>query len=338
MTASANKRPIVLRAYRGPEDHPGMNEVANAVRAMNGDPELLSVGDMDNYYAHLDHADLPRDCAIVEADGRVVAYARTSWQEMAAGDRRVHTVLFVDPGVRGIGIQERLVDPALRRADTLIPEAGASALMLFVSGRDTDLICLAEGLGFTKVRRDAGLVRPNLEDIPDLSIPAPLELRSIDPQDRAMHRRVFEADARAFADAYGQTAPTEKEFEAFVGNPSFSPHIWCVAFDGDTIAGQILNYLGEPEADGSLIGWTESISVQPEYRRRGLARALLAESLRTVRDAGATKASLGVDTQNPNQALTLYESLGFRIVSESFEYQLGPFPPGSAPRLPAVVL
>jgi len=334
MPSTANHRSIVLRAYRGPEDHAAMSDVANAVRAMNGDPELRSVADMDNYYAHLDHADLPRDCAVVEADGRVVAYARTSWEEMAAGDRRVDTVLFVDPDVRGIGIEARLVDHALRRAETLIPEAGASALMLFVSARDTDLIRLAEGLGFTKVRRDAGLVRPTLDDIPDLPIPAPFELRSIDPRDRAMHRRVFEADARAFADSYGQSAPTEKQFEAFVGDPSFSPQLWRVAFDGDTIAGQILNYLGEPEADGSRIAWTESITVQPEYRRRGLARALLAESLRTVRDAGATKAGLGVDTQNPNQALTLYESLGFRIVSESFEYQLGPFASGSPPRLP----
>ncbi|MBF8290251.1 MAG: Acetyltransferase, partial [Chloroflexi bacterium] len=81
------------------------------------------------------------------------------------------------------------------------------------------------------------------------------------------------------------------------------------------------------------VGMTEAISVQPEHRRRGLARALLAESLRAVRDAGADQACLGVDTQNPNQALTLYESLGFRIVSETFEYQLGPFAPGVVPDL-----
>ena len=34
---------------------------------------------------------------------------------------------------------------------------------------------------------------------------------------------------------------------------------------------------------------------------------------------GATRAALGVDQQNPNEAQTLYERLGFRITMEDFE-------------------
>ncbi|HEU4672868.1 MAG TPA: hypothetical protein VFS32_08220, partial [Candidatus Limnocylindrales bacterium] len=48
-------------------------------------------------------------------------------------------------------------------------------------------------------------------------------------------------------------------------------------------------------------------------------RALLAASLRRVREAGAACAALGVDTGNENRALDLYESLGFRIVAEFLE-------------------
>ncbi len=47
---------------------------------------------------------------------------------------------------------------------------------------------------------------------------------------------------------------------------------------------------------------------------------MLAESLRIVRDAGATRAALGVDQQNPNEAQTLYERLGFRVTVEELEY------------------
>lgn len=321
MTAS----PLVLRAYRGPEDHPAMTAVANAVRMLNGDRDLGTVADMDNFYGHLEHADLPLDCALVELGGRVVGYGRASRQPMADGTDQVDLIQNVDPAARGLGAEDLLLDHALARASEHVRRGGPGAVIRilgFATGRDPDQRHRLERRGFRLSRRYAQLVRPSLLDIPDHPIPAPLEVRPIDPLDRLMHRRVFDADARAFADSYGQEAPSEAQWEAFIASPTFDPTLWRVAFDGDTIAGQILNYLADPAADGTRLGMTEAISVQPEYRRRGLARALLAESLRAVRDAGATSAGLGVDTENPNEALTLYESLGFRITSETFEYAL----------------
>ena len=325
---------LVLRAYRGPEDHPAMTGIAAAVRALNGDAELGTVADMDNHYGHLDQAELPRDCALVEDDGHVVAYGRASWAPLANGEGRVDCILNIDPDARDHGVEELLVGHAMRRAAEIMSGRGLepiSRAIFYVTGRDPALTRVLEARGLERVRRGAQLIRPDFEAIPDLPIPSPLRIRPIDPADRAMHRGIFDADARAFADSYGQEAPTEAAFDEFLGQPTFDPTLWRVAFDGDIIAGQILNYMGDPDPDGTRIGWTEAISVQPEYRRRGLARALLAESLRAVRDAGATSAGLGVDTQNPNQALVLYESLGFRIVSETFEYEWGPFGPGEVP-------
>ncbi|MBI2763829.1 MAG: GNAT family N-acetyltransferase [Chloroflexi bacterium] len=327
---------LVLRAYRGPEDHPAMLRVAAAVRTFNGDAEIGTVADMDNYYGHLEHADLPRDCALVELEGQVVAYGRASWEELANGEGRVDCILNIEPVHRGEGIEEILLAHALRRAEHCIADVGrdrTTRVIVYATGRDVAFRRLLESRGLNLVRRHAQLVRPSLDNIPDLAIPEPFALRRIDPLDRAMHRRVFDADARAFADHYGQEASSETAWDGFVGSPAFDPTLWRVAFHGDKIAGQILNFMGEALADGTRIGMTEAISVQPEYRRLGLARALLAESLRAVRDAGADRACLGVDTQNPNQALTLYESLGFRITSETLEYGLGPFSPGSMPSL-----
>lgn len=313
-----------------------MTRVAAAVRAFNGDAELGSVADMDNYYGHLEHADLPRDCALVEVNGTVIAYGRTSWEEMANGERRVPSILNIEPGHRGRGIETLLLGHALRRAEEHVAAVGAdrtTRVIVYATGRDEALRSILDERGLPVVRRHAQLVRPSLDNIPDLPIPTPFQIRPIDPDDRAMHRRVFDADARANAETYGQEAASETAWDAFVNMPTFDSTLWRVAFHGDEIAGQILNYMGDSLADGTRVGMTEAISVQPEHRRRGLARALLAESLRAVRDAGATQACLGVDTQNPSQALTLYESLEFHIVSETFEYQLGPFPPGVVPDL-----
>ena len=83
-----------------------MTALAAAVRAFNGDAELGTVADMDNHYAHLDQSDLPRDCALVELDGQVVAYGRASWAELANGDAQVECILNVHPDARGRGVED----------------------------------------------------------------------------------------------------------------------------------------------------------------------------------------------------------------------------------------
>jgi len=333
---------ITLRPYRGRQDHPEMNRVAGLVRAANGDPEMGSIEQMDGYYSGFDQEALAHDCALVELDGSLVGYARISWEDAASGDHgEIGGVLNIDPAFQGRGIEERLVAHAVRRAGELIRTRGASmpsVVHVLATGRDTAQHAALEAAGFRRVRANAELVRPSLDDIPDIPLPDGFEIRPIRSDDRTMHRRVWEASNRAFAGSWGEEAPSEARFEGWLANPDFNPPLWRVAFHGDAIAGQILNFMGEPEPDGSRIGFTEAITVQPEFRRRGLARALLAASLRAVRDAGATKAALGVDSQNPNQAQTLYESMGYRVVSVGYAYELGPYPAGSAgPAIPAEV-
>lgn len=325
-----------LRPYRGPADHPEMNRIVNAVRTFNGDPSLSTIAELDHHYAHLQLADLPRDCALVELDGRVVAYGRASRVELVTGESRVECIMNLEPDARGLGIEELLLRHALLRAEEIIAAFGrdrAMAVAAFVMSRDDRQRLAVEAAGFERIRSGVELVRPNLDNIPDIPMPDGFEIRRIAAEDRVMHRRVWDAAKRAFAESYGEHAQTEDQYERWLTGNQFDPPLWRVAFHGDAIAAQILNYLDDIEPDGSRIGWTESISTQPEFRRRGLARALLAESLRTVRDAGATKAALGADSQNPNQAQTLYESMGFRVVSTTYDYRLGPFEPGERPSL-----
>ena len=58
-------------------------------------------------------------------------------------------------------------------------------------------------------------------------------------------------------------------------------------------------------------GWLERVSVRRPWRRRGLARSLIAEAMRALRDKGLEQAALGVDSENPTGALDLYAGLGF---------------------------
>lgn len=57
------------------------------------------------------------------------------------------------------------------------------------------------------------------------------------------------------------------------------------------------------------------------WRRRGLARALLAASLVARRDAGMESAGLSVFMQNPHGAVGLYEGVGFETIATTIEYR-----------------
>jgi mycothiol synthase len=99
--------------------------------------------------------------------------------------------------------------------------------------------------------------------------------------------------------------------------------LWRIAWDGDKVAGQVRSYISAEENArfGRLRGYTEHISVRRPWRRRGLARALIAASFPLLRARGMTEAALGVDTENTSGALHVYESCGFRPVSRSATYR-----------------
>ncbi len=78
----------------------------------------------------------------------------------------------------------------------------------------------------------------------------------------------------------------------------------------------VLNYINaeENERFNRKRCYTEDISVRRPWRRRGLARSLLTQSLQMFKNEGIEEAALGVDTDNPSDALGLYEDLGFQNI------------------------
>jgi ribosomal protein S18 acetylase RimI-like enzyme len=63
---------------------------------------------------------------------------------------------------------------------------------------------------------------------------------------------------------------------------------------------------------GRRDGYVDTLCVRREYRRRGLGLALLRKSLQAFKRAGLESAVLGTDTQNPTEAIRLYQQAGFR--------------------------
>jgi GNAT superfamily N-acetyltransferase len=128
------------------------------------------------------------------------------------------------------------------------------------------------------------------------------------------HRVIWEADLEAFQDHFEPRVHDEADYVYFTADPDCDTSIWQVAWDGDQVAGSVINgiYLHENALTGERLGWLDHVSVRRPWRGRGLAKALIARSLATHRDRGMTTAVLGVDSENPTGALQLYEGFGFR--------------------------
>jgi len=281
--------------------------------AADGEEYAPSVEDFRNEIEHRAHFDPGRDMLLAEIDGRLVAGTEHGVR-LRAGVVQHELAGWVRPEVRRQGIGRSLLRWAERRGREAASEwAGMEphGFATEVGEKQAGAIALLESEGYRRVRYGFMMTRPLSEPIPDTPLPEGFEVRPVVESD---HRRIWDADAEAFRDHWDPSERTDEDFVSMMSIPGIDTSLWRVAWAGDEVAGSVMNYIfaGENEKLGVRRGWLEHVSVRRPYRRRGLAGALIADSLRALRDKGLDEAALGVDAQNPSGALHLYESFGFR--------------------------
>ena len=314
---------LVFRRFRGESDFPHMVAVIDGSKDEDQIERVQSVEDMARVYAHLDNCDPYQDIVIAEIDGEVIAYNRAFWQEESSGDWIYSQFGFLLPKWRRKGIGRAMLHEAERRLRVIASEHPAGAPRYFQSWAATTEVgstALLISEGYKGIRHEYEMVRPLDEPIHKHPMPEGLEVREV-LEEHILP--IWEAQAEAFRDHWGYVPPTEENYKEWREDPIQNPSLWKVAWDGDKIAGMVLNYVNEEENKeyGRKRGWVENISVRRPWRRRGLAKSLIAQSLVMFRDMGFDHGALGVDTQNPNRALKLYEGLGFRPVKHFIIYR-----------------
>jgi mycothiol synthase len=261
------------------------------------------------------------DALVADVDGSLVAQA--SVERVLRDKKPVYDLRgFVLPDIRRRGLGRALLHANLRRAIELGEAAGDPfplTIRGFASEHEVGHRALLETAGFSMVRWFFLMSRPNLADIADAPLPDGVELRPVRPAD---HLAIFDAEYEAFRDHWQPHDYDTTEFETLYKKADIDTDLWVVAWDGDEIAGVVQNWIWRDENAtlGVKRGWLEHISVRRPWRRRGLGRAITAESLRRLRAAGMTEAMLGVDAENPTGALGLYERLGFEVAQRSTAY------------------
>jgi mycothiol synthase len=318
-------RGIRYRRYRGIEEIPAMAAVQVELRARLGVLEPVDVAILRHRYLHLENSDPLVDCILVEVDGAVAGYGRAEWHDLTDGGRTHDCTSVVAPSAWGLGIGATFLRWCETRHHVIaqtLPPAHPQQLSTEVFSGDDETEAAATALGYQAVRAFAEMLRPDLENLPVHPLPPGYAIRPVTPGD---YPAIWAMNERAFREHWGEWVTGEEAYREWITDPRTRPELQVVAFHGDEVAAAVANVL-ELQPDGSLRGLLDGVATDPAHRRRGLARALIAHSLAVLREHGASSAYLGVDTDNQNRALALYESCGFRAAGIGRNYRK-PFGP-----------
>lgn len=320
------KSPPILglraRHFRDASDYARLAALMGAAHTFDDIPWLPTAANLQVELDDADGIDPGRDLVFVEVDGRLVASSgvrRTLRDGIATYD--VYGTVHPDFRRRGLGAS--LLAWNVRRATERAaaePPGMSAVAMGFAEEQETGNLALLAGTGFELARHFFLMHRERLDDVPDAPLPDGIELRPVTPD---QHRMIFDAENEAFRDHWGSHEWGDDRFRATFAKSELDTSLWVVAWDGDQVAGVVENWVWPEENEklGIRRGWLEQISVRRPWRRRGLARAITAASLVRLREAGLDDAMLGVDSENANGALGLYEGLGFVVDRRSAAYR-----------------
>jgi ribosomal protein S18 acetylase RimI-like enzyme len=314
---------LVFRGFRGEEDYPKMLAVLNGCKDADGIERSDTLEELVNNYEHLTDCDPYTDMLFAEIQGEVVAYSRVFWYQEENGPRNYTAFGFLLPAWRRKGIGSAMLnwgEDRLRQIATGHPHEITRYFQSWTTEGEKSAIALLEKFGYQPVRYGYEMVRDLSESFPEAPMPEGLEVRPVKPEHM---RAIWDADVEAFRDHWGYSPPKEEDFQRWLHNPLLDPSLYQVAWDGEEVAGMVQNFINQNENEEyeRQRGYTEGICVRRPWRKRGLAKSLIVQSMRMFKEMGFTETALGVDAENTSGALNLYKSCGYKVVKKSTTYR-----------------
>jgi GNAT superfamily N-acetyltransferase len=295
------------------EDAAALAAAFNEVAVADDTPERLSSETMDHElvssYQPLDR----RTMVARGSTGQVATYGTVYYRAGEGAEHRAHVATYVAPPHRGRGLEDLLTDWVIAAATEELKASTAQRRFICI-GLYKKLEEDAQRFvarGFEPARHWWEMERL-LED--DISVPGETEFRVV-PWAEELTESVRLVHNAAFADHWGNTPMSEESWrKQMIASPGFRPALSFVAMVGDEPVGYAFNemYPEDWEAAGRSECWVGALGVVREWRKKGVATALLAHSMRAMRKDGLDVAMIGVDSSSPTGAHHLYESVGFR--------------------------
>lgn len=327
------KPDISIRKFQGDADYDLIHSILMESTKADGIVENATLDDIKNWCAPSHRFDPQKDIlfALDKRDidkNTEIGFSRVSWYTGKDDTRLYFQTSFLLPEWRGHGMwsevvaanEERLLEIAAGH-----PHTSKRFFQAWATDAQTEWRSELGSSGYKAVRHFNNMLL-DLETIPDRELPTGLELR---PVQTAHYRSIWEAQREVHVELFETVAEnwTVDNFDNWLKNPSHTPDLWQVAWDGDQVAGMVLPRINPEgsQATGRNRGYAEHIFVRKPWRKRGLASALLVRSLMILKKQGMDEAELGVDSENESGAYEFYRRMGFRTYYRDiwFRKQMG---------------
>jgi mycothiol synthase len=315
--------------YFRPGDLPALVELRQAVHPLDHDdqPRTLETVRHEMEWPGLDPV---RNVFIAESnDGRVVGMAKVL---LLHGNEDVFwCYVTAHPDVRegnaGPHLLQAIWDRVLARRDEC---GGRSAwLQSEVHSLAAWQVALLQQAGASLARYSLEMLRPligqdatrSVANLPPLVVPEGIALQTYrHPQD---NHAANAAINEAFRDHWASVEISDEQRAYGFDSGYIQPEASVVARADSEVVGACYNDFSPLrfERTGRREGYVDTLCVRRPWRRRGVATAMLAWTLREAAARGLEAVSLGMDAENPTGAKQLYERIGFREVERFHIYR-----------------
>ncbi len=289
--------------------------LVNAEAMNDGARQDTGIDDVTNDWDH-EGIDPAQDAWVVCAsDGEIVGYEIIL---NARSDGHFSIDGYVHPAYKNLGIGThllRLIEARVRQRINDSPEPAHVTLVANTFGTNTLSRQLFGAEGYAVVRQfwrmeidmDAPPAPPTLAD----GITIRTAVVGQDDVD------IFNTFQDSFADHWDFSPPTYESWrKGRFETAFFDPSLWFMAMAGNTVAGVALCRVRPDQS-----GWINTLGVRREYRKRGIASALLRHAFGEFYRRGNINVGLGVDTQSLTGATRVYEGAGMHVTANFNAYE-----------------
>jgi mycothiol synthase len=289
----------VSRPFADEADYARMRALLTAIVAQGGDAHYCTVGDLDWWrYTTGDNPDAAREARLWFAPaGDLIGIA---WPVKAQVDLMTHP--------RHRAVEGEMLEWAEgRRRETAGVDEGPIDFTAWGFDGDAARVATLRARGYARTEEAMRYRRVLLDGpLPDPPLPPGYSVRHLGGEEE------IEARVAVHRAAFAPSRMTVAKHRAVMAAPTYRQDLDLVAVAPDgTFAAYCIVWFDA----ANRIGVFEPVGTGPDYQRRGLGKAVLAEGLRRLRALGAAKAFVISEIDNP-ASNALYESVGFRFVDD----------------------